>query len=533
MDEIEAGGVPVVMLRGDGQMNPDGVRDYDLLVPATVEALVDRAARRGARRATSARPRPGARRSSREHGGHPAAQPPVRALLQRTTGARVRVDGEVVGEIGPGLVVLLGVGPDDDEAIADDLARKAAELRIFRDEDGRTNRSLLDVGGAALVVSQFTLYADTRRGRRPGFTGARRPGAGRAALPAVRRRAPGARRRGRDRAGSAPRWRSSSSTTARSRSGSTPTTLADRRILGRMAQLPSRTRSPPRRRTLGDEGRPVPDRTAVRDVGHRRHDPDQRVRPAAGARAVPVARRRPRGDRGRARREGRSTSPLADRIERARADRAGSEAGRRSTVATKAAKPPKPAAADSAEPRATPEPDAAARPDAGSATCMPADRRKAPDADRQARCPRSVDEPEAIAQAELADGQPGTRAGWPSSDAAGGPISRRRPPPARGRVPSIEAILAGERLRSSAPTGGWSTAASRPIDDDSKPRRLTLGIAAIAARTRRTGRRRRPVGANGVDRAVARRRRLLGRLELRAAAAGADERLRRRALRRR
>jgi D-tyrosyl-tRNA(Tyr) deacylase len=85
------------------------------------------------------------------------------------------VDGEVVGEIGAGLVALLGVGPDDDEGTADELARKAAELRIFRDDDGRTNRSLLDIGGAALVVSQFTLYADTRRGRRPGFTGAASP----------------------------------------------------------------------------------------------------------------------------------------------------------------------------------------------------------------------------------------------------------------------------------------------------------------------------------------------------------------------
>ena len=99
----------------------------------------------------------------------------MRALLQRTTGAEVRVDGEVVGAIGAGLVVLLGVGPDDDDATADDLARKSAELRIFRDADGRTDRSLLDVGGAALVVSQFTLYADTRRGRRPGFTRAATP----------------------------------------------------------------------------------------------------------------------------------------------------------------------------------------------------------------------------------------------------------------------------------------------------------------------------------------------------------------------
>jgi D-tyrosyl-tRNA(Tyr) deacylase len=99
----------------------------------------------------------------------------VRALLQRTTGARVLVEDEVVGAIGAGLVVLLGVGPDDTEAVADDLARKAAELRIFRDGEGRTNLSLLDVGGAALVVSQFTLYADTRRGRRPGFTGSAAP----------------------------------------------------------------------------------------------------------------------------------------------------------------------------------------------------------------------------------------------------------------------------------------------------------------------------------------------------------------------
>ena len=99
----------------------------------------------------------------------------MRALLQRSSGARVRVDGEVVGEIGAGLVVLLGVGPDDDEAVADALARRTTELRIFDDADGRTNLSLLDVGGEVLVVSQFTLYADTRRGRRPGFTGAAAP----------------------------------------------------------------------------------------------------------------------------------------------------------------------------------------------------------------------------------------------------------------------------------------------------------------------------------------------------------------------
>jgi D-tyrosyl-tRNA(Tyr) deacylase len=99
----------------------------------------------------------------------------VRALLQRTTGARVRVVGEVVGEIGAGLVILLGVGPGDDNAVTDALARRVTELRIFDDAAGRTNLSLVDVGGAVLVVSQFTLYADTRRGRRPGFTGAAAP----------------------------------------------------------------------------------------------------------------------------------------------------------------------------------------------------------------------------------------------------------------------------------------------------------------------------------------------------------------------
>ena len=82
---------------------------------------------------------------------------------------------ETVGEIGAGLVILLGVGPKDDDATTDALARRVTELRMFDDADGRTNRSLIDVAGAALVVSQFTLYADTRRGRRPGFTGAAAP----------------------------------------------------------------------------------------------------------------------------------------------------------------------------------------------------------------------------------------------------------------------------------------------------------------------------------------------------------------------
>ena len=99
----------------------------------------------------------------------------MRALLQRATRGDVRVAGESVGSIGEGLVVLLGVGRDDTDSTAVDLARRVAELRIFRDEEGRTNRSLLETGGSALVVSQFTLYADTRRGRRPGFTQAGPP----------------------------------------------------------------------------------------------------------------------------------------------------------------------------------------------------------------------------------------------------------------------------------------------------------------------------------------------------------------------
>jgi D-aminoacyl-tRNA deacylase len=99
----------------------------------------------------------------------------VRALLQRVSRAEVRVADEVVGRISLGLVVLLGVGPEDDEAIADRLGRRVTELRIFDDEAGQTNRSLMDVSGEVLVVSQFTLYADTSRGRRPRFTGAAPP----------------------------------------------------------------------------------------------------------------------------------------------------------------------------------------------------------------------------------------------------------------------------------------------------------------------------------------------------------------------
>ncbi len=99
----------------------------------------------------------------------------MRALLQRVTRASVEVDGLVVGSIEAGLLVLLGVAQDDNVAEARLLADKTAGLRIFADEEGRFNRSLREVGGAALVVSQFTLFADTRKGRRPSFSAAAPP----------------------------------------------------------------------------------------------------------------------------------------------------------------------------------------------------------------------------------------------------------------------------------------------------------------------------------------------------------------------
>ena len=102
----------------------------------------------------------------------------MRLLLQRVGRAAVLVDGATVGEIGPGLVVFVGVGHDDGPATADAFADKVADLRIFRDADGKTNRSLIDVGGEALVISQFTLYADTRKGRRPSFLDAAPPDLG-------------------------------------------------------------------------------------------------------------------------------------------------------------------------------------------------------------------------------------------------------------------------------------------------------------------------------------------------------------------
>ncbi len=93
----------------------------------------------------------------------------MKALIQRVSRARVSVDGAAVGEIGPGFLVFLGVRGGDGEADALYLAEKTAALRIFPDGEGRMNRSLLETGGAALVISQFTLYADTRKGNRPSF----------------------------------------------------------------------------------------------------------------------------------------------------------------------------------------------------------------------------------------------------------------------------------------------------------------------------------------------------------------------------
>jgi len=99
----------------------------------------------------------------------------MRALLQRVSRASVAVDGQTVSRIGKGLLVLLGIGHGDGEGQAAFLAEKIANLRIFADEQGKTNLSVLDIQGEAMVVSQFTLYADTRKGRRPAFTGAALP----------------------------------------------------------------------------------------------------------------------------------------------------------------------------------------------------------------------------------------------------------------------------------------------------------------------------------------------------------------------
>lgn len=104
----------------------------------------------------------------------------MRALLQRVTGARVTVDGQVVGECGPGLMILVCAMQGDTPDKARALAEKVVKLRLFRDAAGKTNLSIRDVGGSALVISQFTLAADTTRGNRPGFSQAAPPDQGRA-----------------------------------------------------------------------------------------------------------------------------------------------------------------------------------------------------------------------------------------------------------------------------------------------------------------------------------------------------------------
>ena len=99
----------------------------------------------------------------------------MRTVVQRVTHASVKVDGQTIGEIGKGFLILLGVAEEDDEAIADKMADKICKLRIFEDENGKTNLSLADVGGELLVISQFTLYADCKKGNRPSFVKAGAP----------------------------------------------------------------------------------------------------------------------------------------------------------------------------------------------------------------------------------------------------------------------------------------------------------------------------------------------------------------------
>jgi D-tyrosyl-tRNA(Tyr) deacylase len=99
----------------------------------------------------------------------------MRAVVQRVSRASVRVDGDIVAAIGPGLLVLVGAGHHDTEVDVETMARKLVGLRIFRDEGGSMNHSVAEVGGSMLIVSQFTLYADVRKGRRPAFVAAARP----------------------------------------------------------------------------------------------------------------------------------------------------------------------------------------------------------------------------------------------------------------------------------------------------------------------------------------------------------------------
>ncbi len=99
----------------------------------------------------------------------------MRCLIQRVKNASVEVDGQVVGSIDGGFLVLLGVAPDDDKAICEQMAQKLIRLRVFEDEQGKMNKSVTDIGGKLLIVSQFTLYADCKKGNRPSFTGAGAP----------------------------------------------------------------------------------------------------------------------------------------------------------------------------------------------------------------------------------------------------------------------------------------------------------------------------------------------------------------------
>ena len=96
----------------------------------------------------------------------------MRLLVQRVNGASVTVENKVVGKIDKGFLILVGVGPQDDEAICSKMAQKVVQMRVFEDADGKMNKSVTDIGGSFLAVSQFTLYADCRKGNRPSFTGA-------------------------------------------------------------------------------------------------------------------------------------------------------------------------------------------------------------------------------------------------------------------------------------------------------------------------------------------------------------------------
>ena len=167
MGEIEATGIPVIMLRGDGQINPDGVRDYDLLVPASVEAHVVSDPRRV--------PRPAARRGRRLAGG-PARQAGVRALLQRTSGRDGRGGRrDVVGAIEAAWSCSSAWGRRTTRRRRRRWRGGSSSCGSSGTPRGARTARCMDVGGAVLLVSQFTLFADTRRGRRPGFTGAAPP----------------------------------------------------------------------------------------------------------------------------------------------------------------------------------------------------------------------------------------------------------------------------------------------------------------------------------------------------------------------